>query len=140
VCNYQGYEFGAGRYPDSVCMDGRLFDADNCDDKGNLYEPMEEIPCPMCNEKGAVLGMSGCAKTAPLPTAQWESRPMYGGSENRLLIRDDTGEVLIDIIHGSGPGDTWDVCRGNGTCDKDFATEQQAKTRGESLVKAVIRQ
>ena len=54
MCNYQGYEFGAGRYPDSVCIDGRLFDADNCDSKGNLYEPMEEIPCPMCNEAGAI--------------------------------------------------------------------------------------
>ena len=34
VCDYQGYEFGA-RYPDSVCIDGRLFDADNCDNNGN---------------------------------------------------------------------------------------------------------
>jgi len=30
MCDYQGYEFGA-RYPDSVCVDGRLLDADNCD-------------------------------------------------------------------------------------------------------------
>ena len=54
MCNYQGYEFGAGRYPDSVCIDGRLFDADNCDEKGNLYEPTEDIPCPICDEKGAI--------------------------------------------------------------------------------------
>lgn len=54
MCNYQGYEFGAGSYPDSVCIDGRLYDADNCDDKGNLYEPVEDIPCPMCHPKEAV--------------------------------------------------------------------------------------
>ena len=29
-CNYQGYEFGAS-YPDSVCIEGRLWDADYCD-------------------------------------------------------------------------------------------------------------
>lgn len=54
MCDYQGYEFGAGHYPDSVCIDGRLFDADDCDDNGNLYEPMLDIPCPMCNPIGCV--------------------------------------------------------------------------------------
>ncbi len=53
-CNYQGYEFGAGSYPDSVCVDGRLFDADNCDNAGNLYEPLETIPCPMCHPRQAI--------------------------------------------------------------------------------------
>ncbi len=53
MCNYQGYEFGAS-YPDSVCIDGRLFDADNCDGKGNFYEPTEEIPCPICKRAKAV--------------------------------------------------------------------------------------
>lgn len=53
-CGYQGYEFGAGHYPDSLCCGGRLYDADNCDGKGNLYEPAEEIPCPMCREKEAI--------------------------------------------------------------------------------------
>jgi len=54
MCSYQGYEFGAGRYPDSVCIDGRLYDADNCDGDGNLYEPMEEIPCPICSREKAI--------------------------------------------------------------------------------------
>jgi len=48
MCNYQGYEFGAS-YPDSMCMDGQLYDADACDGHGNVYEPMEYIPCPMCH-------------------------------------------------------------------------------------------
>ena len=48
-CGYQGYEFGAGRYPDSICFGGRLYDADDCDNDGNYYEPTDEIPCPMCH-------------------------------------------------------------------------------------------
>lgn len=54
MCNYMGYEFGAGRYPDSVCIDGKLYDADNCDDSGNLYDPGEDIPCPMCHPRKAI--------------------------------------------------------------------------------------
>ena len=53
-CGYQGYEFGAGSYPDSLCVNGRLFDADDCDDAGNLYQPSDHIPCPMCHEKEAI--------------------------------------------------------------------------------------
>lgn len=34
----------AGSYPDSICIDGQLFDADNCDDQGDLYKPAEYIP------------------------------------------------------------------------------------------------
>ena len=54
MCEYQGYEFGAGLYPDSVCIDGKLYDADNCDNEGNLYEPTETIPCPLCDKKSAI--------------------------------------------------------------------------------------
>ena len=51
MCDYQGYEFGAGLYPDSVCIDGFLYDADDCDDKGNIYlhKNEEKKPCPKCN-------------------------------------------------------------------------------------------
>lgn len=52
-CGYQGYEFGAS-YPDSICYGGKLYDADNCDGEGNLYEPGEHIPCPMCHPRLAV--------------------------------------------------------------------------------------
>ena len=53
MCDYQGYEFGAGSYPDSVCIDGYLWDADSgdaCDD-GWCYTLGGEIPCPQCNAK-----------------------------------------------------------------------------------------
>ena len=52
-CGYQGYEFGA-KYPDSQCFGGRLYDMDNCDDNGNIYDPMDDIPCPMCHPRKAV--------------------------------------------------------------------------------------
>ena len=53
MCDYQGYEFGAGVYPDSVCMKGYLHDADDCDDKGAIYLHPDEvhIPCPKCNKQ-----------------------------------------------------------------------------------------
>ena len=54
MCDYQGYEFGAGSYQDSVCIDGRLLDADNCDGDGNLYDNEEDIPCPMCRPTESV--------------------------------------------------------------------------------------
>ena len=75
-CGYQGYEFGAGTYPDSICVEGRLFDADDCDEKGNLYEPMLNIPCPMCNPQEAIEywteqnSLSGGSKKAARKAAQ----------------------------------------------------------------------
>lgn len=53
-CGYQGYEFGAGFYPDSICVGGMLYDADHCDDEGRLYSPLEQIPCPICHRAEAV--------------------------------------------------------------------------------------
>lgn len=47
-CGYEGNDFGA-HYPDSKCYGGRLYDLDNCDGDGNLYEPSSYIPCPECN-------------------------------------------------------------------------------------------
>lgn len=52
-CPYQGYEFGAS-YPDSVCIDGMLHDADHCDAEGNIYESLAYIPCPLCNRDEAI--------------------------------------------------------------------------------------
>lgn len=50
MCDYQGREFGAS-YPDSVCIDGLLWDADSGDacDGGWCYTNGGEIPCPQCN-------------------------------------------------------------------------------------------
>lgn len=50
MCDYQGHEFGA-TYPDSVCIDGFLWDADSGDagENGWIYTNGGEIPCPQCN-------------------------------------------------------------------------------------------
>lgn len=51
-CDYQGYEFGAN-YPDSVCVDGFLWDADSgySQDDGWVYTSGGDIPCPQCNPR-----------------------------------------------------------------------------------------
>lgn len=86
-CNYQGYEFGAGRYPDSVCIDGQLFDADDCDGQGNLYEPDEYMPCPICQPKKAV--------------AYWAARNHYGGA-SRQKARAAAQALVKDIREKRG--------------------------------------
>ena len=48
MCDYLGYEFGAGRYPDSYCIDGVLHDADSD------YLNDENIPCPICDRDAAI--------------------------------------------------------------------------------------
>jgi hypothetical protein len=48
MCDYQGYEFGAGRYPDSYCIDGKLHDADSD------FLKDEDIPCPICRPQDAI--------------------------------------------------------------------------------------
>jgi hypothetical protein len=55
-CDFMGQDFGA-TYPDSICIDGYLWDADsgNADRNGEgwIYTCGGEIPCPSCNEKAA---------------------------------------------------------------------------------------
>lgn len=45
-CSYAGHEFGAS-YPDSICIDGYLWDADS-DDDGDLTSG-GDLACPRCN-------------------------------------------------------------------------------------------
>ena len=45
------FPFFGAPYPDARCIDGYLYDLDDCDDYGNLYEPAEKIPCPFCNKE-----------------------------------------------------------------------------------------
>jgi len=56
-CGYMGHEFGA-RYLDSQCFGGQLYDLDNCDDSGNLYEPGEYIACPQCHMEEWLEGLA----------------------------------------------------------------------------------
>lgn len=52
-CNYEGKDFGAN-YQDSQCINGKLFDLDNCDENGNLYDNDDYMPCPKCQTWGYV--------------------------------------------------------------------------------------
>lgn len=49
-CGYEGRDFGAS-YIDSKCYGGKLYDLDNCDDRGNLFEPLDYIACPQCQHE-----------------------------------------------------------------------------------------
>lgn len=86
-CGYQGYEFGAGRYPDSICVDGRLYDADHCDADGGLYEPAEDVPCPICRRRDAI--------------AYWTARNHAGGSTLRVA-RSAARSLVTDIRQNRG--------------------------------------
>ena len=46
MCSYTGSHFGA-TYPDAVCIDGYLWDADSGDHDGLTNGG--ELPCPQCN-------------------------------------------------------------------------------------------
>lgn len=52
-CGYTGRDFGAS-YPDSICIDGYLWDLDSCDEPGQGLTQGGDIPCPKCNHEGAV--------------------------------------------------------------------------------------
>lgn len=74
MCDYQGYEFGAGRYPDSYCVDGLLHDADSD------YLSDESIPCPICDRVGAI---------------KW----WFGRWEGSCEIDDDRSDDVINDEH-----------------------------------------
>lgn len=85
-CDYQGYEFGAS-YPDSVCVEGFLFDADHCDNDGNLYEPDEETPCPICRRADAI--------------KWWTSRNRLSGATAKEAAK-AARSLVTDIRHNRG--------------------------------------
>lgn len=44
------FPFFGANYPDARCIDGQLYDLDDCDDEGNPCA-FESIPCPFCRTK-----------------------------------------------------------------------------------------
>lgn len=42
------FPYWGASYPDACCVDGKLYDLDKCDENGNLYEPIDDVPCPFC--------------------------------------------------------------------------------------------
>lgn len=41
------FPYWGASYPDARCINGKLYDLDNCNDSG-LLEPHDDIPCPIC--------------------------------------------------------------------------------------------
>jgi len=83
MCEYQGYEFGAP-YPDSMCIDGVLQDADSD------YDTTEDnpIPCPVCRTKDAI--------------SYWKERFIWGSDckgSNRQRAK-QARSLVRSILHG----------------------------------------
>lgn len=105
-CAYQGYEFGA-HYPDSVCIQGMLWDADSgeADGDGWRYSNGGDIPCPHCNhvawaecaledagEKGFNDGCAGkSVDDCPYPAA---ARFLHLGAQQAARWRASHAEAL----------------------------------------------
>ncbi len=75
MCDYVGHEFGAC-YPDSVCIGGRLYDADSdeCRRGGDLA-------CPRCNT---------ATMLADARETRWPAEPGHRvGKRSKTVLRDD---------------------------------------------------
>ncbi|WP_454917359.1 hypothetical protein [Xanthobacter sediminis] len=88
MCDYCGHEFGAS-YPDSVCIDGFLWDADSGDEDGLTNGG--EWACPRCNTRRmledareeAISGGAGVFQTRPYCAAVlWEGAVRKAMREN----------------------------------------------------------
>ena len=44
------FPFFGATYPDARCIDGNLYDLDDCDYVGNLYDYGDYNPCPFCRK------------------------------------------------------------------------------------------
>jgi hypothetical protein len=88
MCGYQGYEFGAS-YPDSVCIDGLLWDADSGDEEGLTNGG--DLPCPCCSTEGYLSyaleqakdgGCGLCGWTPHVAMATWEGMVAHARRQN----------------------------------------------------------
>lgn len=90
MCDYMGYEFGAGSYPDSYCIDGQLHDADSD------WLSDEDIPCPMCRPRAAM--------------KWWAANNGYAGAPRkealrgaRSLVKDIRKNRGVRHLYGAAP-------------------------------------
>ncbi len=48
------FPYWGAHYPDACCIDGKLYDLDRCDENCNLYEPIDDVPCPFCQTENFI--------------------------------------------------------------------------------------
>lgn len=106
MCNYQGYEFGAGRYPDSYCLDGLLHDADSD------YLKDEAIPCPMCDREGAIEWWY----------SQWEDSSAVGDERDWETINAEHRQRAVSLVD--------DIRRNRGVEPPTAAATQEGGSHG----------
>ena len=88
-CGYVGREFGAA-YVDSECFGGQLYDMDNCDENGYLYEPLEYKPCPKCKHDEWLEDLlETCREEGALASSPDGSERIVPYDKKRLRYPDD---------------------------------------------------
>lgn len=92
MCGYTGHEFGA-HYPDSVCIDGFLWDADSGDDDGLTHGG--EWACPRCNSDRFIRD-----------AAEEYSTGSCGFSMGRAWVEAEMFERVISKAHRENPIET----------------------------------
>lgn len=93
-CDYRGQEFGAN-YPDSVCVEGYLYDADSGEavDGGWLFTDNEqEFPCPNCN-----LGAAGIV-LADRMFENWRDRASTAWPEWFFFVAEKARPYGVDMV------------------------------------------
>ena len=94
MCDYMGCDFGAN-YIDAQCIDGRLWDLDNCDENQNLYEPTDYRPCPKCNSASYL----ECIKDDVESGTSWgvDNRDVWAWHVDkcRKLVGDETVDAIL---------------------------------------------
>jgi hypothetical protein len=100
MCEYMGYEFGAGSYPDSVCIDGYLWDADS--GSGDGLTVGGEKPCPECNhESWLQYGLDSVEEEGAIAAAHKMPRESpYSNSEKKLRYEADRPTLIAAWLKG----------------------------------------
>ncbi len=74
--------FGAS-YPDAGCVDGKLWDLDQCDENG-LYSIGDNPPCPFCNTEAFIDYMTDI-----------DDKELEEMNRDETLSDDDRKEILM---------------------------------------------
>lgn len=83
------FSYWGASYPDACCINGKLYDLDRCNDNDNLYEPIDDIPCPFCRTEEFI-------ECDPFG----KEEEFYEGIENEEKAREKTRDWYLQWIDG----------------------------------------